>query len=437
MAFIKRIAIEGFQSHSDTDIELSPGVNILIGSTGSGKTAIARAIKWVMRNKSPGKEDGFIHDDFRKDRKPCTVTLWLSNGKIITRRKGPSINEYKITKIDNDYENVYSSFGKEVPAEVLEALESIPVDFGENIKIDLNFGNQHDAPFLLSDTARVPAVVFGHMIGLDQIDAATRLTSKQRRSELDSSKRAEKAMEELDIKIDALPDIDTAKSKAETVGNKIEESDKIEMRKLTLEGYNERIRFLIKEKNRLNKKMTAEEGLGLLKERTEKLDDIDIDIFNLRLMQTNVSKYRIDIGKLRRKLEPEQRVRDLIGKVLTIDGMISSLVNFETLADSIRSAAKRVKETEAATKIETTALKEKIDKIENILVKGSVLKQLRIGIKHVEDETMGKISFITCKKENIKEEQALLKNLLKDTDICPLSGGEFFDSCKNLIESNK
>src|SRR5665647_764854 len=55
---IKSLEIHNVQSHKDTFLEFDPGVNVIIGSSDSGKTAILRAIKKVVFNRPLG--DSFI-----------------------------------------------------------------------------------------------------------------------------------------------------------------------------------------------------------------------------------------------------------------------------------------------------------------------------------------------------------------------------------------
>ena len=48
---IKSIHVVGFQSHADSTIEFDPGVNVLIGQSDSGKTAVVRALDWALNNR--------------------------------------------------------------------------------------------------------------------------------------------------------------------------------------------------------------------------------------------------------------------------------------------------------------------------------------------------------------------------------------------------
>jgi len=45
---INSLTIQNFQSHKNTTLEFDNGINIIIGQSDSGKTAIIRALNWVI-----------------------------------------------------------------------------------------------------------------------------------------------------------------------------------------------------------------------------------------------------------------------------------------------------------------------------------------------------------------------------------------------------
>jgi len=51
---VEKITIKNFQSHEETELQFSSGVNVIVGSSDSGKSAILRALKWVVQNKPSG-----------------------------------------------------------------------------------------------------------------------------------------------------------------------------------------------------------------------------------------------------------------------------------------------------------------------------------------------------------------------------------------------
>ena len=85
---LKRIRIKNFQKHDKLDIEFSPNVTTIVGSSDSGKSAIVRALRWACLNKPNG--NSFI----RNGQKSVKVRVEVDDSKI-TRTKG-SANTYEL-----------------------------------------------------------------------------------------------------------------------------------------------------------------------------------------------------------------------------------------------------------------------------------------------------------------------------------------------------
>lgn len=147
---IEKIEIENFQSHKKSELEFSNGVNVIIGKTDSGKSAIIRAIRLVADNRPSG-------DAYRSDWGGDTkVSLTLTEGTVVTRKKTNSLNQYSLNGID------FVAFKQDVPKEISDALALNEV----------NLQSQMDSPFLLSVSAGAVASHFNKCGGLSAIDKA-------------------------------------------------------------------------------------------------------------------------------------------------------------------------------------------------------------------------------------------------------------------------
>lgn len=148
---INSLKIQNFQSHKKSILEFSKGVNIIVGESDTGKSAILRTIKWVVKNKPSG-------ESFRsKWGGETKVDLNLSNSHVI-REKTDSDNLYYL---DGE---AFKSFGTGVPDEVSKVL---------NID-DINLKSQLSSHFLLSQSPGEVAAHFNKIAGLDQIDQGTK-----------------------------------------------------------------------------------------------------------------------------------------------------------------------------------------------------------------------------------------------------------------------
>jgi len=157
---IKQITINNFQSHQNTTLKLTSGVNVIIGSSDSGKSAILRALKWVIYAKPKGDamcswwggETG--------------VCITFDDCEVL-RTKNGNDNEYVLT-IDNKPKS-FRAFGNDIPNEITEAI---------NID-EINFQKQGDAPFLISNTSGEVAGHFNRMANLEKIDNSIRFIQSE------------------------------------------------------------------------------------------------------------------------------------------------------------------------------------------------------------------------------------------------------------------
>ena len=146
---IKRTQLKNFQSHKNTTLEFSPGVNIITGTSDSGKTAIFRALYWLCFNRPSG-------DAFRSSWGGDTeVSVLLDDfDKPITRKKTKSKNSYQIG------DSVFKAMGSDVPDEVKKIVNMNHI----------NLQMQLDRPFLLDASAGEVARHFNNIAHLDVID---------------------------------------------------------------------------------------------------------------------------------------------------------------------------------------------------------------------------------------------------------------------------
>lgn len=169
MKHIKTVHIKNFQSHADTTIDLDRGLNILVGGSDQGKTAVIRALRWVMFNEPRGT--GFI----RVGETRCEVTLTLSDETRISRIRDEAqrINRYVIQAPDRD-EQIFEKFNKDVPLEIQRELGVNPLWIDRDRGFELNIARQLDSPFLLDETGSTRAKVIGRIANLHILDAAQR-----------------------------------------------------------------------------------------------------------------------------------------------------------------------------------------------------------------------------------------------------------------------
>jgi len=153
---ITDITLRNFQSHKETTLNFDPGVNVIVGQSDSGKSAIFRALRWVVYNRPQG-------ESFRSRWGGETeVEVGMMDPEWIVLRKKGKIEEY-VLATPGRQDVVFHAFKTEVPKEIQEALNLA----------DINIQNQLDSPFLLSSSPGEVATHFNKVARLDQIDSGT------------------------------------------------------------------------------------------------------------------------------------------------------------------------------------------------------------------------------------------------------------------------
>ena len=165
---ISKIEIKNFQSHKNTTIEFSDGVNVLCGESDNGKTAVIRAVKWVAENRPLGVER--LNSTWNKGFKDeMSVKIFLDGGVWVERIRTKERNGYSY--FENGERVDLGATGTDVPQKVKDLL-----------RFDLvNFQFQLDSPYLLSMSSSEASKYLNEIIKLDGIDKTLSAAESERR----------------------------------------------------------------------------------------------------------------------------------------------------------------------------------------------------------------------------------------------------------------
>ena len=152
---IKSVTLENFQSHKKTKLSFSSGVNVIVGTSDSGKTAILRGIRLVAENRPSGDSSRSTWGG--KTSVSLEVEIPFGENDCTITRVKDKAEEYWVGKTQ------FKAFGVSVPTEVTDTL-----NMGE-----VNLQSQMDSPFLISSTPGAVAAHFNKIAKLDKIDTAT------------------------------------------------------------------------------------------------------------------------------------------------------------------------------------------------------------------------------------------------------------------------
>lgn len=204
-----KIEIKNFQSHKDTMIDFDKGINSICGESDNGKTAIIRAIRWVIENRPLGtdKLNSFWNKDFKEE---MSVKLYTENGWV-QRIRTKDRNGYTICTDGTPVE--LSAVGTDVPQEVKDFLKVN----------DINFQYQFDSPYLISMSSGEASKYLNNIIHLDSIDSMMSVAEGNKRTISSEQKVVDKDISDLEREIKNTEWVE----EAEQIYHRIEKYDEV------------------------------------------------------------------------------------------------------------------------------------------------------------------------------------------------------------------
>ena len=400
---IQSIKIQNFQSHKNTFIEFSSGVNIICGENDSGKSAIFRAINFVVNNRPSGND---IRSNWGRD---TVVAIDIGN-KLVSRVK-------------TDTENLYTLSGEKEPFKAFG--KRVPVPIAKHLNINsVNFSHQLSGPFLLGMSAPDVARYYNEIVHLEIIDktiANIASTLRKERSALETEKETEKEKTEKLKEYDWLPDAEKEVIKLESLQQNINDlkNDQSVLQELTIE-----LKELKNADQELEKITKFENSLLTLMEQDEEIDNLQNDYDNLNSL--------ID------RLESLIRTKEKLNQVVEFESQVNSLIE-----QSNQNNEDRKSEDELTKYIDLLKGYQEAEKrCDNIIIYASVTKTLLVLDREIEEDVKRYNSLqdllserlsLSQKHEDIKIELIDLELKFKEAmpDICPI----FSVECKYIKEA--
>ncbi|MFV8827223.1 AAA family ATPase [Alkalihalobacterium sp. APHAB7] len=467
MNWIKEVRLENFQSHLDTSIEFSKGLNVIVGQSDSGKTAILRGIRWVLFNQPRGTDFMRVSGDFVR------VTLTFANEASIIRERTSSKNRYIIKEIGKE-DLVLEGFGIHVPQEVLDAHQIYPLRIDRDMELLLNVSQQLDGPFLLEQTASVRAKTIGRISGAHYIDMAVRDTTKDVAKLHQQTKHVETEVDILKEKIEpyhfldhARTVLDQSEQKYRELKQKNEKLTKLEnlqrsLRDLSIgeetvkkhlsilkgidewERFLERLQFINEKKRSFQMKQSQIAEINKTMDTCElwiqKTNGVDVANHNVtaiiqkynRLKQLNQLKETskrlksslLDVQTTISKtafatLSEEQKVQRLLQKVKKANELKRVEQNYKSMNQQANTMKRTIERLE-----ETTSSVEKYNELQSSIQRLESYKLLLEKLQDVNKRLKDGATFITEKKQEEVQLRTNYEKRLLDKGECPTCGGQ-------------
>ena len=492
MMIFKKLELKNFKSHADTTLDFNPGISLIVGENGAGKSSIFEAISFALFKVYGAKT---ITDLVRSnkdtgDKIEMMVKLsFYSNNQEYRVERGVTLSKSakstsELYKITNGKEEIIASGNKQVDSEIEIILSMDSSTFLNAIHI-----RQGEIADLIDKTPATRKKLIGKLLKLEELEKAyenlprisedyktRRAVLKDRirpESELNFElKRAKEEHFSLNEKNNALnEEYETLKKDIELKNKEKEELDKqkseFEALNLKLELENESLNGLNKLKEDFSKKydeiLRNENEMNLLKPYAEKLPvykefkESLINLNNLKEDEKNNKEIITQIEAYKSTIEAEKENHE---KYVSLEGETKTLINKKA---ELSAEVKRINELES----ERNTLMRDIEQYNKDLDKfyneassvladfeeeigpiktnddlnnlDSLVETLRTNLRNGIDEIREELDLLN--KENIRLSQEIksldepLSDIKKVENKCPVCQSDISEDKKNELIS--
>jgi exonuclease SbcC len=357
MKWIRSVTIENFQSHVRSELVFEAGLNVIVGPSDNGKSAILRAVRWALYNEPRGSE--FVRSGARE----CRVAVVMSDGTKVVRElqlgKSGNVarNRYLLIKSDGE-EMLFEGFGTDVPLEIQRAHGMHQVMLDSDKRVHLSFGSQLEGPFLLTYNGSMRARAIGRVLGVHVVDAAVRSTQRDLRSVKGEATRLERVVEGLQSELTAFADLPEQEARLERAEQLMAEAESLQARLVKCEAARVELarseRESILTQAALGRLQSVQRAGELVREAEEahrqvsRLDRLHID---LHRVAQDAQLYRTRIDLLSSLPLAEQRAQEASDRQGRLSGLSRVSAELHKRTDeltSVSSAAARLQEVNQA-----------------------------------------------------------------------------------------
>lgn len=394
MKHIRRVVIENFQSHAHSELEFGSGLNVIIGPSDNGKSAVLRAIRWALYNEPRGSE--FVRSGARE----CRVTVTMSDGAevvrelLLTKSGAASRNRY-IVRLPGAEEQVFEGFGHEVPAEVTRAHGMPQVLLDTDKRVLLSFGSQLEGAFLLAESGSLRARAIGRLLGVHVVDAAVRNTQRDLRSVKGEVSRLERELERYDHELEPYANIPEQEAALEQAEAKLAEADALTRRLQQLERITgdldrtERESIMVDAAlSRLEDLAAAEQKLRAAEERYRHGARLERLAADLDRVGQESHQYRVRIDALTALPMAEQRAREAADRQARLSGLERIGTDLKRREKELAEARRQVTQLQAAPQAGDLleAVAAKLQRLEKLQAKAKELAD--VAVRSAKGEEM-------------------------------------------------
>jgi len=325
---IKELTVNNFQSHKQSSLTFSNGVNVIIGPSDSGKTAILRALNWVLWNRPLGNAFCSYWGG------ETSAKIKLSDGPLIVRKRNENMNGYLLK--DKNGTQKFEAIKTDIPEEISKALNLTSI----------NVQQQLDSPFLLDDSPGEVAHHFNSIAHLDMIDSSTKKIMEEKRAldwKIKLNLQEQETKEEQLQKFENLVQVEI----------RVEELEEAQQRQINLSN-NAKALSTLKQQiqdtsyklEKYNYVKPAQDRLIELQENISCKKDIDHQILKIKELITEIENKTNKVKGLTKVLSTKDKVQELEKAFTKATDQKQKISSLHKLLVSIGTEKEKIKYTD-------------------------------------------------------------------------------------------
>ncbi|MDX5853127.1 AAA family ATPase [Bacillus cereus group sp. BfR-BA-01363] len=437
--YITKMVLENFQSHENTTLDFSKGLNLFTGESGQGKSAVIRAFAFIFENfgRNPRR---FI----KKGANFARVTIHLSTGYVISRiveKSKSGKNGYEIYNPKDGSVESTNTKGLSLVQEIL-GFNKLNIDTDNDVPI--NFMKQGTSWFFVGDgyTSSERAKIVGSIYGTHYADAVIRDLEgdlKKYNKQIEMADKERKIIQESIDYFDHLPQTHM----------QIIELEKLSEEVNVLMAKKEKIATLLKEQelidNKINELNDVIKDLG-------QVENLHSEIYQVKEMvqkRNEIQKLYLSLTTIiadgKESKHVEEQLLNLPNAQLLLNE-IKELAKSKSVQEELLTQSTKLTETKNRLVKEIDVSSEVIEKTNSLVVAESTLSELKelIAKKDTVQSLTNRLSAISEeeKQQNQKIEHVISKNeklvndykiLLTEIGKCPVCHGTIDNAVINRI----
>lgn len=320
---INAVHLKNFKSHEDTRIDFGPGINVILGDNGAGKTSILEAVSFALFKDYAGNVEELV----RSGHSEMSVEVdFTSHGRKyrVSRRRTKSSADSKLLLLNGSGKELRSG-----DAGVDEEIESI-LGIDKYLFSNAVYVRQGEIERLLTETAHRKKQLIGRLIGIEVLEKVWELMRpltdgyKDRKSLLEGEiMREDDISRQVNEVRGQLSEMRTRLAKMKTIIEKVSSDlKKAEAAEKELAEA---------EKNYIAISAKRDELAGMIERENERLE-------NAKRQASEMGKTKLELEEIKKKLEPgwrdsldsrigqtQKKISELDGKTGALRGRISEI----------------------------------------------------------------------------------------------------------------